>query len=99
MKPITLLFILITCIQIPSLTYAKSGVIIEKDAAIYDDIKGNNKLINLLVLAITTSGYKCNSVSAVRPLIFGHGFNVKCNNYYYSYDIKDEGGNWVIKVN
>lgn len=44
-------------------------------------------------------GYRCDSISAFRPLIFGTGYAISCNNFSYSYDVKDVGGRWVVTVN
>lgn len=43
-------------------------------------------------------GYRCDSISAFRPMIFSTGFVLHCNRYRYTYDIKDVGGHWRVYV-
>ena len=43
-------------------------------------------------------GYSCNSISAVTPFAFSRGFYVYCNNWRYSYEVEDRGGNWIVTV-
>ncbi len=47
---------------------------------------------------IKRAGYKCDSVSAVIKWVFSVGFDVKCNQHRYSYEITDKGGNWVATL-
>ena len=44
-------------------------------------------------------GYRCDSITAFQPMVFSSGFTLKCNNFRYSYDIKDVGGRWTVTVN
>ena len=47
---------------------------------------------------IKQAGYRCDTVSSVLKWFWGVGFNVNCNNHRYSYEIEDQGGNWVAKL-
>jgi len=55
-------------------------------------------LIDPSVGMIRASGYRCDSISAMRPFVFSRGFTVVCNNFNYEYDISDKGGNWVVEL-
>jgi len=47
---------------------------------------------------IRASGYRCDSISAMRPFVFSVGFTVVCNGFRYEYDIEDRGGNWTVEL-
>ena len=47
---------------------------------------------------IKRAGYKCDTVSFVTKWVFSVGFDVKCNQHPYSYEITDRGGNWVATL-
>jgi len=55
-------------------------------------------LIDPAVGMIRASGYRCDSISVVRPFILSRGFTVLCNNFRYEYDFSDRGGNWVVEL-
>lgn len=60
-----------------------------------------SKLLSLIdpgVGMIRAYGWHCDSISAVRPFIFSRGFTIVCNNFNYTYDISDKGGNWVVEL-
>lgn len=60
-----------------------------------------HKMLSLIdpgVTMIRAYGYRCDSVSAMRPFVFSRGFTVVCNNYRYEYDLSDRGGNWVVEL-
>jgi hypothetical protein len=64
-----------------------------------EDIKVTPEQAALIPKLIQASGYACDTLSsAIRPSYSGN-FSVYCNGYKYSYDIDDNGGNWVVKVN
>lgn len=45
-------------------------------------------------------GYRCDSISSFRKAVFSAGeFTLNCNNFRYSYEIKDKGGRWTVTVN
>jgi hypothetical protein len=71
---------------------------VEQDAVIYDEMIGNSALLDEMVRLVLSNDYKCDSISAARPLIFSNGFELTCNRYRYEYDIHDKGGHWIVTV-
>ncbi|CAA0222867.1 MULTISPECIES: hypothetical protein [Acinetobacter calcoaceticus/baumannii complex] len=70
-------------------------IVIEKNAVINNRVQP--KLAKMLGAYIFATGYKCDSISSVIPTDRANkGFTVKCNNYRYSYIVKDRGGNWTV---
>ena len=55
-------------------------------------------LIDPAVGMIKAYGWRCDSISAIRPFLFSRGFTVVCNQFSYEYDISDKGGNWVVEL-
>lgn len=47
---------------------------------------------------IKLAGYRCDSISYMGNLIFKSGFQVTCNDSRYAYEIVDEGGRWVVRL-
>lgn len=43
-------------------------------------------------------GFTCNSVTSMTAHIWTTGFSLSCNNFSYTYNIEDVGGNWVVTV-
>ncbi|MCD9472928.1 hypothetical protein [Photobacterium phosphoreum] len=72
---------------------------IDSGAIINDKLKNNPELYNEVANLIRAYGYSCDSLSGLVPMIFSRGYTVSCNNFSYSYDIKDQGGNWVVTLN
>ena len=77
-----------------SLVYA--GTPIENDAVISEQM--NPELISAVADVVKAFGYRCDSVSSARPLRSEDGFAIVCNNYRYSYELRDIGGNWRVFV-
>ncbi len=46
---------------------------------------------------IRAYGYKCDKINSVVGSSY-RGFSVNCNDYRYTYDLKDVGGNWTATV-
>lgn len=67
------------------------------------DFKINERLTEKNIVGVVGlvvfNGYKCDTLSAITPFAFGTGFYVYCNQYSYSYDVEDKGGNWVVTLN
>jgi hypothetical protein len=74
-----------------------NDIYVEDDARLSEDI--SNELAIEFAKYIQTSGYSCNSVSAVTPFVMSRGVKVVCNQWTYSYEVEDKGGNWVVSVN
>lgn len=48
-----------------------------------------------LVVAL---GYRCDTISNLRPAFTGGGHILHCNKLRYAYHIRDRGGRWVVTV-
>lgn len=55
-------------------------------------------LVDPAVGMIRAMGWRCDSISAIRPFIFSRGFTVVCNRFNYEYEFEDRGGNWVVEL-
>lgn len=47
---------------------------------------------------IRARGWRCDTISSLQWFAFSRGFYVRCNNFRYTYEIKDRGGNWVVTL-
>ncbi|AUQ58750.1 hypothetical protein [Phaeobacter inhibens] len=78
------------------------SVPIESNAIISDTNDfPKSKLLSLVepgVGMIRAHGWRCDSISAIRPFVFSRGFTFVCNNFNYEYDFSDKGGNWVVEL-
>ncbi len=72
------------------------------DAPIEPDAIGVDQHHPEVVQALTTlvhiSGYRCDSVSAVVKYVWGSGYTLTCNQFQYTYEVKDVGGRFVVEV-
>ena len=81
-----------------SAAFAQS-VPIEKDAIITKvDGMDLTKVIEPAVGMIRAHGWRCDSISAMRPFLMSRGFTVVCNGFSYEYEFEDRGGNWVVTL-
>lgn len=58
----------------------------------------NAKQALVLAQVVKAYGYACASVSAANKSPFSGNFSLICNNFNYSYTIKDVGGRIVVEV-
>lgn len=49
-------------------------------------------------VAIKLTGYRCDSINFMGRLVFKAGFRVTCNQSQYAYEIVDEGGRLVVRL-
>ena len=95
----TLAMIILVLSSAPA--FAQS-VPIESDAIISDTSDYPRatmlSIIDPSVGMIRAMGWRCDSISSIRPFIMSRGFTVVCNNYRYTYKISDKGGNWVVEL-
>ncbi|MCA2015628.1 hypothetical protein LDJ79_05865 [Vibrio tritonius] len=68
----------------------ESGATIEKSFS--------SDAIEAAVNIVRFNGYSCSTVSSIQTMIFKRGFTIRCNNFNYTYDVFDKGGNWVVSV-
>lgn len=60
----------------------------------------DNKANRLVVRGmIEAYGYRCDSVTAMSVSSWSGVVSVFCNDFRYSYELEDVGGNWVVRVN
>ena len=71
---------------------------IESDAMVYPELKEDVARIDELAHFVRASGYRCDSISALRPLPTSSGFKLACNHSTYKYEIEDKGGSSIVTV-
>jgi hypothetical protein len=74
------------------------GFPIEAHASIDDRLKGETKLMSGLVALLRSRGYSCAAISSARPLSTSNGFKLTCDRSQYRYDIENDNGSWLIKI-
>jgi len=78
------------------------SVPIESGATISDTSEfPRAKMISLTTpgaVMIRAMGWRCDSISAIRPYLLSRGFTMTCNQYNYTYEFQDKGGNWVVNL-
>jgi len=47
---------------------------------------------------IQMNGNTCDSIISMRKFITSEGYYVYCNDYRYSYEIENKGGNWTVTI-
>lgn len=70
---------------------AQTSAPIEPDAVLIASDPGTLKVINDAVQLVRSDGYRCDTVSGFRPLIFSTGFELICNRFEFTYDLRDKG--------
>lgn len=78
--------------------YQSSSNVLESGANVPKGVQENPQALTQMVRLIRLTGYKCDSISAVREMMLSRGFAVVCNNFNYEYEIEDKGGNWVVTL-
>jgi hypothetical protein len=63
---------------------------IESDATINPELKRDVAQMDELAHFVRASGYRCDSISALRPLPTSNGFKLACNHSTYKYEIEDK---------
>lgn len=96
-----LLFIIAVCLTVPAAAW--SGNLLIEQNAVISDTKDfpRAKLIALSKPGadmIRASGWRCDSLSAIRPWMFKRGFTMVCNNFNYEYEFEDRGGRWTVSL-
>lgn len=62
------------------------------------DISVTQNQAETIVKLIQAYGYTCNTLSSAFQSSYDGSYTVTCNNWRYSYEIEDVGGNWVVTV-
>lgn len=55
-------------------------------------------VIKFFIAQVVGSGYRCDTISNIRPMITKRGVELICNKYAYTYEIEDRGGRWTVTV-
>jgi hypothetical protein len=71
---------------------------IEQKSVIYDSTENGLQQVDAAVDLTRRQGYRCDTVSAFRPMITSRGYILRCNEGAYTYDLKDMGGTWVVTI-
>lgn len=71
---------------------------IEPEAVIYAELRQDFDLMSELTHFVRASGYRCDSISALAPLSYAHGFKLVCNHFNYKYAIEDKDGRSIVTV-
>lgn len=61
-------------------------------------LHNRQEVLDALASMIRLYGWRCDSISAARFLVFSRGYKIVCNRYAYEYLIKDRGGRWVVTL-
>jgi hypothetical protein len=77
---------------------AAPSVPIEPDAVIYPKLVQDFDLMSELAHFVRASGYRCDSISALRPLPPARGFKLVCNRFSYKYAIENKDGRSIVTV-
>lgn len=75
-----------------------ASVPIEPDAAISPKLKRDADQMDELAHFVRASGYRCDSISALRLLPTSPGFKLVCNHSAYTYKIEDSGSRSIVTV-
>ena len=94
MKKVLLVFLVILLAPISS----SGGTPIEEGANINCSFEGGEMTLEELPIIAANHGYKCDSISTIRKMVFSDGFVLACNNSAYQYKIKKTAGHWFVIV-
>lgn len=83
-------------VLLPQFLFA--GTPIERDAVINSKLRGETQALEEMVRLVRANGYRCDSISAARPMMFSRGFVLVCNGFAYEFEIEDKGGRWRVTV-
>ena len=74
---------------------------VEPEAVLGSTIKelpNRQEVLDELVRMIRARGWRCNTISSARMMVFSRGFEMTCNGFAYEYEIRDRGGRWVVTL-
>ncbi len=81
---------------------AQATSLLEADAIVTDTHDWPRQrllaFIDPAVQAIRAAGWRCDSVSALRPMMLGEGMVMTCNHFHYRYEFRDRGGVWTVRL-
>ena len=82
--------------EVPGYNRYNDGVAASKESDHFNHV--SMVQVRKAQLLIKRAGHKCDTCDEMQPFVFGGGFTVHCNNWKYTYEIRDVGGTWEIKV-
>lgn len=71
---------------------------IEPNATISEQLKNESAVVEALAKQVRGNGYRCDSISVARMMLWSRGFVLVCNRFAYEYEIEDKGGRWRVTV-
>jgi len=77
-------------------TIETEEIIMEKNIVTQGNLQDNE--IKAVQALINLHGYKCDSVNFAMRSPWDGDIEVTCNDYAYSYEVEDKGGNWVVTL-
>ncbi len=80
------------CVQLPTGEERYQDAI--NNVRLPDGWSENGDQVRAITNVIKGYGYKCDKINSVVGNSH-RGFSVSCNDYRYTYDVKDVGGNWI----
>ena len=97
MRFIKVFVFILACIA----TSIASSIEVEPDAVMSDfilEFRDTQGLLEELANKIRNQGWRCDSISAASEMFWSTGFVIICNNFRYTYEIRDRGGRWVVTL-
>lgn len=95
-KNIAVISTILSIVAFPTISL---GVVpIDSGARFGDEAMKSRQLHTEIVELVRSSGYRCDSISALIKFNSSRGFNLTCNNYTYKYEIEDVGGRWKVTI-
>lgn len=101
MKPAALIVATICLMAFTTVASAQSVPLEPEASIVATKAYPRSVLLSLIdpgVGMIRARGWRCDSISVVRPFVWSRGFTIICNHYRYEYDFEDRGGNWVVEL-
>jgi hypothetical protein len=71
---------------------------IEPDAQIDPGISEDSGLMSELAHFVRASGYRCDSISALAPLLPSRGYKLACNRSNFTYAIENKNGRTIVTL-
>jgi hypothetical protein len=70
----------------------------EPKARVATNVSRKAEFFDAMISLVRRNGYRCDSISSVRPFIMSEGYTLICNEFRYTYELADKGGRWIVTV-